>query len=796
MTQEVSLIANDFIPTTSFTGGEAPTIVRGENVVIRAASGRARLENYPGHLDIGEDYVIAAETVSGTIEYTAGSTSVVGTGTSFTSELRPGQDIQSGAGEPFCVDEVINDNLFVAGRPATTTSSGETARYLPVIFPVEKKRGVLRRGNAISHERKDIYFVGDGTLYFNGVSTGFTATRKPKRLERAVDGTYTEKAWGFELAPPSPNVEAKSGGWKGMQAGKFSFMFSYWNSVTDGFSNPSSVIKKDSSTAADITLTAGDRFKTTLTNLLAAMPSNADGIKIWGSQSGGGVTTVNEASFASGAWLECAKIRTTPYSIDDASVDGGSGFDEIMIPGHKFRTAQSIFFASTWGAYTADQEYFAIYAGQNKIKVANTAADANAGTAIATGGDPGGTVTVGALNSGNETFFEYLDGELGGVASGTNFEPPECEWITEFANTVHFVSCYGKKTVTRNDGASPGNYVVPWKDINHEAAPPEWRVSIGDEITGMAVAGGKLFCLTANDVKFVTVTGRTELARLNPTQLDMPFTSRPFWTKGGIKPTNIIVIQGDVFLYSGRTVLRSPSTADTNVVPFEIGLPISDLTESFFEGHVHLGHCGKNQQLCLISSASKKNTDGYWVSEILPYSLQKNQWLPVITVSSSTRDMIVSGVATISGRMEFLAGGRVSGGAFTMSTFRYDELSGEIIPWYVAFQPSDSGDESRAKQIEWFRFTGRVHDPIAQIHGSTWDDPELSISDIEDGVNSASGDITFDDTTSIYRDFRTEHLVMDLSLWCLRFAGTYPGSGAVDRLDEVVVGVSAHGIAQ
>lgn len=792
MTQEVSLIANNFIPTTSFTGGEEPTIVRGENVVVRAASGRARIESYPGHLDLGEDYDLATETINGTIAYTSGSNAVVGTGTSFTSELRPGQDIQSAAGEPFCVRDILDDTHFTADRPATATATGQVARYLPVLFPVEKKRGVLRRGNAISHERKDIYFVGDGELFFNGVGSGFTATRKPKRLERAVDGTYTEKAWGFEKAPPSPSVQPFIGGWKGMQAGKFSFMFSFWNSITDGFSNPSNVIKQYSAT--DITIAGSGRFKANLTNLIAAMPANADGVKIWGSQSGGGVTTVNEAAFASGAWLECAKIVTTPYSFADADVDLAD--DEITIAGHRFRTAQTIYFNSTWGPFVADTEYFAIRESSNKIKVAMTAADANAGTAANIAAGPGGTVTVGALNSTNETFFEYLDGELGGVASGTNFEPPECEWLAEFANTVHFVSCYGKKTVTRNDGTSPGNYVVPWKDINHEAAPPEWRVSIGDEITGMAVAGGKLFCLTANDVKFVTVTGRTELARLNPTQLDMPFTSRPFWTKGGIKPTNIIVIQGDVFLYSGRTVLRSPSSADTNVVPFEIGLPISDLTESFFEGHVHLGHCGKNQQLCLISSASKKNTDGYWVSEILPYSLQKNQWLPVITVSSSTRDMIVSGVATISGRMEFLAGGRVSGGDFTVSTFRYDELSGEAIPYYIAFQPSDSGDDSRAKQIEWFRFTGRVHSPIAQIHGATWDDPELSISDIEDGVNSASGDITFDDTTSIYRDFRVEHLVMDLSLWCLRFAGTYPGSGPVDRLDEVVVGVSAHGITQ
>ncbi|MEG7671090.1 hypothetical protein, partial [Listeria monocytogenes] len=74
------------------------------------------------------------------------------------------------------------------------------------------------------------------------------------------------------------------------QAGYYSFMVSYWNSITGGFSNPCSIIKKNSGGAADIVITAGQRFEFNLTNTLVNMPTNADGLIIWGSQSGGGVS--------------------------------------------------------------------------------------------------------------------------------------------------------------------------------------------------------------------------------------------------------------------------------------------------------------------------------------------------------------------------------------------------------------------------------------------------------------------------------------------------------------------------
>lgn len=787
---DVSLVTSDFVPTSSFTGGESPTILRGKNVIIRGQRGRAKLENYPGSKDLSEDYNINAETLTGTLTWAADSHAVSGSGTLFTTETAVGDTLLVGT-EPCVVREITSDTSLTADRPGQLGQSGVTARYMFRMFEIGKKRGVLRRGNAIEVERKDIILAGGGTLFLNGTTTSITATKRPKRLQRAAAGTYTEKVMGFDAIPPLPVITATTGGWKGMLAGKYSFMLSYWNSVTDGYSNPCGPIKKDGGGTA-LTIAAGGRFEFDFTTALVNMPSNADGFVIWGTPSGGGVTSVNESLYAAGAWQRVKKIRTTAYSIGDADVDPST--DQVTIAGHKFRTGDSIYVGTTFGGLTAGTEYFAIVVDANTVKFATTAANANAGTAIDITGDPGGTVSVRALKvSDDKTFIEYLDGEMGGVASGTNDAPQDCSFVTEFANQVFFISALGKVTATNAIGTSPGNYVLPEKAGNHEAVNLDWKVSVGEEITGFANGVGRLFCLTANGIPFVTPTGRTELARLSGSgTLDMPFTSRPFWTKGGIAPNNLIVIQGDVFLYTGRTVLRSPSNADENTVPFEIGLPVADLTASWYQGHVFLGHCGKNQQLCLISSATHRNNAGYWVSQILPLNLQTNQWQPIIEVSSDTRDMIVSGVATVNGRMEFLAGGARFGTTPSIGTFRYDEAAGVAVPWYVVFQPSDLGEEALQKFIRSFRVTARTSAAIIQVHGARAGE-DVSITDLEDGTNSISGNISVTAASGIVRARMIKQLVSRLQLFTIRYADEWPGTGSVNRLDELVLDVDFHG---
>lgn len=707
----ISLTASAFKPSTSLSGNDTISVYRGENIVLRGVDSSPRFECYRGSKNLGENYNIASETLTGTLSFTANSSTITGSGTQFMTELHTGQKILAGS-EPLVVNRIVSNTSFIADRPATTTATGQTARYMLVISELDKTRLVMRRGNAIKIDKGDILFTGDGVMYRNGVSTTFTATRQPKRLQYNTDGTYTEKPFGFENAPPVPVIAATTGGTKGMMAGKYSFMISYYNSVTRGFSNPSDVIKKDAG-ATDLTITAGGRFEFDFTTSLVGMPSNADGFLIWQNLSGGGVTDVNASTFANGGWFKA------------------------------------------------------------------------------------GIVLVADLAAGDKAFHECLDTELGFAASGDNDRPPECEWLAEFANTVFFISALGKKTSTNALGTSPGNYVIPAKGSNKEGAPTDWGVSVSDEINGFALGLGRLFCLTATGIPFVTPTGKPELAKLVPTFLDSPFTSRPFWTKGGISPYNIEVVQGDVYVYTGKKLLMSPRGADEKSDPFELSKDIQDLTKNWSGGYVFLKHDPQNQQLCVISSATKKNDAGYWISEILPFDLERKIWLPVIKLSSDTRDMIVSGAAIVNDRLEFLAGGRVSGGSFSISTFRYDELpdSPEAVSWYLAATPTDNGAENVSKKINWFRVTGKVTSPVIQVHGADWGGA-VSTEDIENGTNSLSGNISLPTTTEIVREFKKKHLVKNLQIYSVRLSGTWSGSGDVDRIDELVIDVSTHGISQ
>jgi hypothetical protein len=801
----VSLIASDFVPTSSFAGGESPTLIRAANIKLKAALDRARIEAYPGHLDIGENYDLSAETLTGTITWSTATNVVVGAGTKFTTELHIDSFIQAAdtGGEVFVVNEIIDDTHFINERPPTSSMAvGKQARYLYTMCENNRQRAVQRRGNSITVDKQDIYFAGDGQVFLNGVATGFCATRAPKRLQRELNGTYTEMPVGFPTPPIQPTIQADTGGAKGMQAGKYSFLFSWYNSKTQGFSNPCDVCKTDALTSADLTIAAGGRiavgFKPTLQRLdfvdgdVTIATGNIHHVAH-------GLLTGESVKIhdLSGAWPLATGgllLNTIAYYV-------------IKIDADNFKLARTSYLAL---AGTPIVYSSAAGTGTHSLYIC----PANADGFIVWGSQSGGGVT--AVNQSNfsqgawlqaqivmltdligpldAAEVEYLDAELGAVASGDNFAPPDCEFITDFANTVQYISCLGTANTTNPLGTSPGNYVMPTKATNQEGVPPDWRVSVGDTITGFANGVGRLFTLTPTGVPFVTPTGNTELARLLPTGLDLPFTSRPFWTKGANSPTNLLVVQGDLFVYTGQTLMRSPSTADeNNVVPYQIGLPVTDLTDSFFDGYTHLLHDPFYQEVCIVSAATKRNNAGFWISEILPYSLQKNQWQPIITVSSDTRDMIVSGGATVNNRLDFLAGGRAPSSAFSIGTFRYGAPSGLPIDCYFCYQPEDSGSETRAKQIRSVRATGQTYTPQIQVHGAK-KGGSISIDDIENGTNPIAT-INIPPSTGLQLQFQTNYLVNNLGLWALRFSDTYPGTGPILRLDELEAEIGVHGVA-
>jgi len=793
MSRTITYKASAFLPTTSLSGDESPTVFRGKNVVLQGMETRPKFVCYSGSRDLNETYNLATETLTGTVTWTDDSDIIIGAGTIFTQELHIGQMLLAGT-EVFVVARIDSDTQFTADRPPTSTVSvGQVVRFLPVLFEIDKQRGVLRRGNAIKIQKKDIFLVGDGRLHLNGVNTNFQASRRLQRIQTNINGSLTIFPVGFPQEPPAPVIDPNVGGGKGMLAGKYSFMMSYYNSTTGGFSNPCPVIKNDS-TGQPLTIAANGRFQFNLSGPMFNMPANADGFIIWGSLSGGGIQSINLSNSSEGAWYEVRRIKVTPRPVEPSGVDVTA--KTLYSVFHRFKTGEPVQISTT-GSLPAgllpNTWYYIIIEDFNRVKLAASYADAVKGVFLNFSSTGTGVHSLNTVATNKTTFIEYLDAEIGLLASGNNNAPPDAEFVAEFANTPFVISCLGRRTNDSGEGSSPGNYVIPMKSSNREATPFEWATSVGEEITGYALGIGRLFCLTSTGLPFVTPTGRTELARLVPSLQDIPFTSRPFWTKGGINPYNVAVVQGDVYMFSGRLPLRSPSQADEKTVPFDMGTAVSDLTQNWSSGHVLVVHDPKNQQVCFISSASKKNAQGYWVSEILPFNLKLSAWMPIIEISSEFGDRIISGAAIVNERMEFLAGGRTAAGGFEMRTYRYDERSAvpEPIEYYIVMQPTDLGSEQMSVQIKALRLTGKVTSPRIQIHGAQWGG-EFNVPDIEKGKNAIAA-MTFPSSTVMTKYLKEKLLVKNLQLWCVRLSGKWNGLGTPDQIDEIGIDAEVRG---
>src|SRR5688572_3786759 len=124
--------SNQHIATVARTASNAPTIVRGKNLFIRGEGDNSYSEVYGGSLDLEEDLPVHALT--GTVGMTNGLNAIVGTGTSFLTELHPGQRLITSNNKHITVKKVFSDTLFDANSAQSATASGLTARRLRILF--------------------------------------------------------------------------------------------------------------------------------------------------------------------------------------------------------------------------------------------------------------------------------------------------------------------------------------------------------------------------------------------------------------------------------------------------------------------------------------------------------------------------------------------------------------------------------------------------------------------------------------------------------------------------------------
>ncbi len=737
MTAIKTLTASLFRPTTSLTGNEQPSIFRGENLVLRGQPGNSYFEVFGGNKNLGENYNIdaAAFRLTGTISFDAGDVIIRGVGTLFISELHIGQMIQA-ATEFFVVQEVTSNTRFVAYRAGITSAATQAARRMPQLFALNGKRGVLLSGNAIQFEKGHIVAVGSGELYVNGSVLGGTslaAANKPQiALYRATTNDYAIRPLGFDSAPPKPVINTVAGGQKKMADGKNSFMIAYWHALpdgTDGYSNPCEVIKLDGAATPAPLL-----IDTTNSKTRYEFDFTTSLVGLPENAKG----FIVYGSLSGKKSISTSGTTTTTSSPNETNYENGSWY----------RVA--------------------------KIKVADLAA--------------------------NKAFVEYLDADIFDEVTGNNDAPPACEFVAKIEGKPLYISCYGKPRAVGGDasrrGDNPGPSCVVSKFANPDAAPAEWAASITNDIIGWFEGVGRIFLMTQASLDFIVSTGLMGTGFGGANGVELPIISRPYWKTGAANRYSITLVEDTIYGFSGGKLFQSIGNGDENSQKYEFSAPVEDIIRNWNGGHELTAQDSNNNSILFINSAAYKNAAGYWVTEILPFSLSRNAFLPLIILSNDTRDMVVCGVANIKEKLEFLAGGRASGGTFSVSTFRYDEPDASnpvtSMPYYLLWQPTDDGAENKSKKIHSIRPTGKFTGMSIQIHGASAGQ-SINIADMEKGLNSLSGNISFTNTSVETRDFFRRVSFKNLSMYAIRLAGAWNGSGAKDRLDEIAIEISLHG---
>lgn len=728
-----SLKAALFRPTTSVSGDEAPTVYRGENLVLRGANlENPYFEAFPGNLDLAETYDLTDFPLTGTLSFTAGSTAVVGSGTSFIDQLHPGQHILAGT-QVLAVKSVTDDTHFTCSRAPDTTESGKTGYRLLQMSEVDGKRCVMCTGNVIEVGRGHMIAVGSGTVFINGAELDETlvATARPKAaIYQPATDDFDVVDLGYASAPPQPTIEMIPGGTKMVEGNKHSFQLSYWSGYpegTNGYSDPCEAVLLDTGMAPIEIGATNNKFRMDLTPSLVGKPAHAKGFIIWGSQAGKKTTSI--------------------------VAGGGSVTTTSANEGH--------------------------YESGPRLRVAK--------------------VLIADLLPGDLYEFEYSDEELGEEVTGGNDRPVPSEFVSEVDGRPIYISNQGKATEDDGDGSNPGPGVVMGKYGNPDAAPLEWSAKVGGAIVGFIAAVGRWFMMTSSGLEFIFSTGLLGSLSLGGVRPELPLSSRPYWKTGAANRYSINIIDDTLIGRSGGRFFKSVGSGDENVSKYDFGGVVEDITRDWNDGHVLTGNDAKNTQAIFFHTAAYKNAQGYWVTEILPYLLY-NAWLPKIVLSSSTRDMIVSGIATVDEKLEFVCGGRVSGGTFEQRTYRFAAGQADLtsMPWHIVWQPTDDGLDNNSKQLDWVQLTGKLTEPVLQIHGAR-PGQTISTANMEAGNNSAdpdtffSGNISFSSTEKITRYLRKRFKFKNLASYAIRLSGEWDGAGDRDRLDELVIGVSTHG---
>lgn len=353
--------------------------------------------------------------------------------------------------------------------------------------------------------------------------------------------------------------------------------------------------------------------------------------------------------------------------------------------------------------------------------------------------------------------------------------PPAAGFVALLEGNPVWISCFGLF------GGSPGPSLVPAEPRNIEAAPAEWVVSSNpsQNLLGVLTALSRLYVPAPNSLQQVVFAPGDVL--------DPPVSLRPYWHTGFCHPYQIAFANSMLIGYSHFGPTRSTVTESEDAGEQFFGGDVAEIIKDWTNGHVfvEIDPDPNVNAACVFHSADSKNVQGFWRTRVLVWGFRQNNWIGDVFIESATQDMIVSGVATVDNHLEFLAGGAVGGGV-QVDTYRWNQSAGVAVDWFAAPQLSDGGSENQNKSVKSMRATGKFTSGNMQLHG--YDSVvNMNLTDIENGTNSVSGNIPLASSSDVQQSAREPMNFPNLAVFTPRISGTYSGTGAVDRLDEVIV---------
>lgn len=253
---------------------------------------------------------------------------------------------------------------------------------------------------------------------------------------------------------------------------------------------------------------------------------------------------------------------------------------------------------------------------------------------------------------GGTVNLEWLDAEVENniLVSFNNDAPTDAEFV-ELLNAIPvWISCQGQGNAAHPESTSPGPFIVPAKPNNIEAAPLDLAFSSSppETILGAVTAQGRIYLLTVN---------KLQIAQATPSDV-VPILIRPFWHDGFANPYQLVFVNGTLYGYPVAGPSRSVGDGDTIEAERNWAADVSEITQHWNPGQVLVGFDPYNDGVVFFHSADELNDDGFWTTRWLMYGIPQQFWVGDGRISEPTKDQIVSGVATVSDRLELVVAGR------------------------------------------------------------------------------------------------------------------------------------------